>query len=145
MNLKIRPFKKTDLVTITNLLDHNNLPTKDILNHSIQLFVGELNKEVVGVIGIENYETAGLLRSLAVVDRFKKLKIGELLINQIFEYALLHKINNIYLLTETAHKYFEKFSFKKLDRLQVPLIITQTLEFKELCPESAVVMHKIIN
>jgi len=45
MNLKILQAKKTDLGKIANLLDYNNLPTKDIMNNSIQLFKGELNNE----------------------------------------------------------------------------------------------------
>jgi len=43
----------------------------------------------------------------------------------------------IYLLTETAERYFEKLGFSRLDRAQVPQEIRQTRQFTSLCPDTA--------
>lgn len=142
MELNIRQARKNDLKNIITLLENNNLPTADITSSSIQLFVGTYNNETVGVIGIEIYETKGLLRSLAVRDGFKKLRVGTKLVDALFNNDCMNNVVDVYLLTETAPNYFTKFNFKKVERSRVPDIIMQTNEFKELCPASATVMHK---
>lgn len=142
MDIDITPINNSDLADVIKLLNNNNLPTIDIANSSIHLFVGKYNNEIVGVIGIEIYKTTGLLRSLAVEDSFKKLKIGTKLIRKIFNHSLSNNIADVYLLTETAPDYFKKFSFDEVDRSSVPDIIMQTQEFKEICPDTAIVMHK---
>jgi len=142
MNLIIQPAKKSDLKEITKLLLDNQLPTTDITENTVQLFVGLINNEIIGVIGLEKYKPFGLLRSLAVSDEYKNHKIGEKLIKYLFDFCFSDKIEELYLLTTTAEKYFSKFGFQKIEREKVPEVIKQTKEFKDICPVSAVVMHK---
>ncbi len=142
MKITIRQAIESDMVDIISILKKNNLPTIDIPNSAIQLFIGRYNNETIGVIGIEIYESAGLLRSLAVHDSFKKLKVGTKLIEKLFDHITESNIVDIYLLTETAEDYFTKFNFDKVDRSNVPEIIMETREFKEICPDTAVLMHK---
>jgi len=144
MKIDYRPASDSDLSDIVKLLQNNDLPITDITNSDIQLFVGTYNNVLVGVIGIEIYSSTGLLRSLAVDDSFKKLNIGTTLINRLFNNSKLRNIKDVYLLTETAEKYFEKFNFQSIDRSNVPDIIMETQEFKEICPVSATVMHRNI-
>ncbi len=144
MNIKIRQADKSDLADIIKLLETNNLPSVDIPNSSIQLFIGSYNNETIGVVGIEIYEETGLLRSLAVHDSFKKLRVGTKLINKLFDHIKLNNIKDVYLLTETAEDYFTKFDFFKVERSNTPDIIMETDEYKDICPNSAVVMHKTL-
>lgn len=142
MDINIRKAKKSDLADIIKLLKNNNLPTVDIPDSSIQLYIGSYNDETIGIIGIEIYEKIGLLRSLAVQDSFKKLNVGTKLINKLFDQKKQNNIKDVYLLTETAEDYFTKFNFDKVDRSNIPDIIMETSEYKDICPNSAVVMHK---
>ncbi len=142
MDINIRQADKADLADIIKLLDNNNLPTIDIPNSSIQLFIGSYNCSTIGVIGIEIYEKTGLLRSLAVQESFNKLKVGTKLINKLFDHIKLNNIRDVYLLTESAEDYFTRFEFEKVDRSIVPGVIMETREYKDICPNSAVVMHK---
>ena len=85
------------------------------------------------------------MRSLAVKDTFKNQKIGERLVKHLLNFSSAEKIEELYLLTTTAEKYFEKFGFQKADRFKIHETIKQTREFKDICPVSAVVMYKKIN
>lgn len=142
MTLNIRPATNTDLEDILNLLSANQLPTIDMNENSVQLFVALFNNELIGTIGIEKFNQLALLRSLAVKDKFKNQKVGEQLVNYLFDFSKVEHISELYLLTTTAEKYFYKFGFHKIDRLKVPEIIMQTREFKDICPLSAVVMQR---
>jgi len=145
MDLIIQPAKREDLNEIVNLLSDNNLPTIDIKENTVQLFVGLLNNKIIGIIGLEKYNGVGLLRSLAIKDTFKNQKFGERLVKQLLDFCSREKIEELYLLTTTAEKYFEKFGFQKTERFKIPETIKQTREFKDICPISAVVMCKEIN
>ena len=50
------------------------------------------------------------------------------------------KLRGIYLLTETAHGFFQKKGFKDVARNEVPEEIKRSAEFSVLCSESAAVM-----
>ncbi len=141
-NINIRPATNSDIKKIIKLLHDNGLPTIDIGISQVNFFIGEYQKQLVGVIGIEKYESKGLLRSLVVESSYTKLEIGKTLINQLFKYSKLNNIKDVYLLTETARMYFEKFRFEEIERTRVPEIIMKTSEFNDICPKSAVVMHK---
>jgi amino-acid N-acetyltransferase len=144
MNLKIRTATNSDLKEIIALLSANHLPTIDINENSVVLFVGLVNNELIGTIGIEKYDHIGLLRSLAVKDEFKSHKVGETLMKNLFDFCKVEQITNLYLLTTTADSYFDKFGFHKIDRNIVPEVIMQTREFKDICPLSAIVMQKAL-
>ena len=145
MNLIIQSATENDIDTIKKLLDDNNLPTTDIHQDNIQLFTGLIDNKIVGVIGLEKYKNVGLLRSLAVNDLYKNQRVGTRLTRQIFDLCASDNIDKLYLLTTTAEKYFDKFGFVKIDRIEAPDAIKQTREFKDICPISAVVMYKKLN
>lgn len=59
-----------------------------------------------------------------------------------FDYCTYEKTEQLYLLTTTAEKYFYKFGFQAINRVDVPEVISQTKKFQDICPLSAVAMHK---
>ena len=145
MNLIIQQATERDLDAIRKLLDDNNLPTTDIHQDNVQLFIGLIDNKILSVIGLEKYKDIGLLRSLAVNDLFKNQQVGTRLIRHIFDLCVSEHIDKIYLLTTTAEKYFVKFGFTKIERMEAPDILKQTREFKDICPVSAVLMYKNLN
>jgi amino-acid N-acetyltransferase len=136
---------KSDLINVKTLLLENDLPIDDIDDEGIQLFVARIGDIIVGVIGLENYNTIGLLRSLAVKELYKNQKIGEKLITYLVQISKLLGIQDLYLLTTTADKYFKKFNFERMVREYVPDSIKNTKEFADICPVSAVIMKKELN
>ena len=145
MNLIIQQATDKDLEAIKKLLDDNNLPTTDIHQDNIQLFIGLMDDKIMSVIGLEKYENVALLRSFAVSDLFRNQQVGTRLIRQIFDLCASEHIDNLFLLTTTAEKYFLKFGFLKTERIEAPDILKQTREFKDICPASAVLMYKKLN
>jgi len=133
---------KSDLEKIKKLLFENDLPIDDIEESVVQLFVVKIDNDIIGIIGLEQYEKIGLLRSLAVQDRYNNLKIGINLVEYLLKYCKNIAICELYLLTTTSEKYFEKFDFYKLDRKNTPTIIRKTKEFSDICPMTAVIMKK---
>jgi amino-acid N-acetyltransferase len=61
-------------------------------------------------------------------------------VKTLIDHAKTRSIKQVYLLTETAHKYFLKFGFKDITRENVPAEIKQSTEFVSVCPVSAACM-----
>ena len=142
VQMTIEQSKKSDSEDIKILLIGNDLPVEDLDEENIRLFIARIEDSVAGVIGLEHYNMAGLLRSLAVKDPYKNQHIGEKLISHLLGVSKQLGIQELYLLTTTAEKYFEKFNFKRTTRDTVPHSIQNTREFVDICPLSAVIMKK---
>jgi len=54
----------------------------------------------------------------------------------------LQEIDALYLLTQTAERFFTLQAFEALPREQAPAALQASAEFHSLCPASAVCMHK---
>ena len=132
-----------EIGTILQLLEKNNLPHQDFGPH-VDFFLIMSEKKIAGVIGAEIYSPYALLRSLAVADSFKKKGMGTRLTVFLLDYLAVHGINEVFLLTTTADKFFNKMGFETIDRSDAPQQILKTKEFSEICPDSAVCMRYLI-
>jgi len=56
------------------------------------------------------------------------------------EYAQSKNVPEVFLITDSAEKYFEKRGFMQVDRKNTPEGIAQTKQFSALYPLSAIVM-----
>jgi len=140
MELNIRKAEQNDYRAIIHLLASHQLPTVDIYENNITLFVGLIENEIVATIGVENYGTEALLRSLCVKEGFKNQKYGEKMLSYLRTWCAQETTEALYLLTTTAEHYFERYGFKKIEREKTPQSIQTTREFHSICPNSAVVM-----
>ena len=144
MNIVVHPLEESELSIVEDLLFNNDLPIDDIYEPNIRFLVAKANDKLIGTIAIEKYDQFGLLRSLVVEKEYRNEKIGERLINHLLISDFSVGITDLYLLTTTAKEYFVKFGFREVNRIEVPIELRQTNEFVELCPETAIVMHKKI-
>jgi N-acetylglutamate synthase-like GNAT family acetyltransferase len=140
--LKIRKATPSDLPTISSILSTYNLPLEGVQQHLDNFLVAEAEGTIIGTIGIEHYNETGLLRSAAVSPQFQNKGIGDRLVNTMIEYAKEKNIKEIYLLTETAEKYFEKKGFSPIDRAEVKGEILTSVEFTTACCTSKGVCMK---
>jgi len=127
---------------IVGLLRSENLPVADLQTDLQNFFVACIDDAVVGVVGLEQYGSYGLLRSLIIHPSYRNQHLAADLIGVIENRANDLGINCIYLLTETAPLYFEKKGYSQTDRNEVPLILQQSTEFSHICPSSAIAMKK---
>ena len=145
MKRSVPPFEfdlaqSHDLTKIRTLLQSQQLPVEDIDNHISFLLTRNTADRVVGCCGLEFYSSVGLLRSLAVDPAFQGKGLGKQLVQQTLEMAEKKGLEEVYLLTTTAADFFPKLGFNPINRAEVPVVIQQTPEYAQLCPDSAVVM-----
>ncbi|MBP9796227.1 MAG: GNAT family N-acetyltransferase [Chitinophagales bacterium] len=142
--LIIKPAETVQVEEIQNLLKNSGLPFEDINKHLKDFLCLMNNEEIIAVGGLEIYDDVALLRSLAVVEGKRNQGLGQLVYSALIEHAKSKNIKQIYLLTETAEKFFLKNGFIKVERNKIPETIKNTYEYKVLCAESAIVLMKNI-
>ena len=125
------------------LLSKYSLPVSDLRSHdNLQLFGIYQNENLIACIGIEILNETALLRSLAVDSHYKKQGIGRQLADYIEDLCRQNGVNEIFLLTESAEKYFIRLGYKVVARKNAPASIKTTTQFSSLCPTSSTFMHK---
>lgn len=131
-----------DEPSIHVLLKAADLPDEDIGEHLHNFLLARSGNDLVGCVGLEVYDNAVLLRSLAVAESLRGGGLGTLLTNEILRLAEHLEAADVYLLTLTAEKFFEKFGFRQMPREKAPEKVRKSKEFTTLCPATAVLMHK---
>jgi len=93
----------------------------------------------VGSAGLEHYEPAALLRSVAVRRDLRGTGLGRRLTEATLELSRNLVVAEAYLLTETADLFFPRFRFRPIPRSGVPLGVRRSVEFTSTsaCPASA--------
>lgn len=138
--------KIKEISDVAVLLDEYSLPTSDLQkNNTVELFGVYYNENLSACVGVEIYGKTALLRSMAVSSGFRKKGVGKKLVEFIENYTIQKGVKEIYLLTETADKFFKKAGYTITSREGAPLIIRGTTQFSELCPGSSKCMIKILD
>ena len=138
----IRTATDDDLPRILALLTQASLPTEDLADAVPTFLVDERDGALAGVIGLQRFGQAGLLRSLAVAPAYQGQGIARRLVATLETEARLQDIDALYLLTQTAERFFTLQAFEALPREQAPAGLQASAEFRSLCPASAVCMGK---
>jgi amino-acid N-acetyltransferase len=138
----LRPAAPTDFPTVLALLRRADLPVDGISTGLADFIVAEMGGGLVGVIGLEVYGEAALLRSAAVQEGRRGSGIGRALVRGILELARRRGVRDVYLLTTTAEHYFPKFGFTQVDRASAAESIQASAEFQGACPDTAVLMRR---
>lgn len=139
-NVVLRAAGPGDLPAITDLLTVAALPIQGVAEWLGRFVVAEVEGRIAGVAGLEVYGTDGLLRSVAVADGWRGRGLGGALTTEALVSARREGVRAVYLLTETAENYFPRHGFRRIARSEVPERVTHSVEFRELCPASSVVM-----
>lgn len=132
-------------IEIISLLQANSLPTQDLPLSLDEFFTAADEGKVIGLIGMERYGHYGLLRSMVVHPDYRNKQIAETLVKKLEEQAKASGITVMYLLTETADKYFSRKGYSTITRDEVPAEVKASSEFSHVCPVSATVMKKPLN
>jgi amino-acid N-acetyltransferase len=124
------------------LLANSALPIDDVDDPTIELY-GALDGDcLVGVVGLQMLDGAGLLRSLAVLPSARDRGLGGQLCETILREAKIRGLSELWLLTTSARDYFARRGFAAVARDQVPTAVRATTQFTSSCPSSAVVMRR---
>ena len=137
-----RPATSADLPEIRRLLSDSDLPVEDIEQHIGNFIVATQGDVLVGCIAIEPLGTVALLRSLCVRPECRNRGVAAELGARIAERAARAGVRRLYLMTTTASEYFERAGFSICSRDEMPAEIQGTLQFRALCPATAVCMRR---
>jgi amino-acid N-acetyltransferase len=137
MDIFIQPWE----VGVKRLLSSSNLNSSDLTPEHLKHFFGLGTKEEPeGIVGLELFNTVGLLRSLAVVPSRRRAGLGSTLVAHAEDYARSQGIRYLYLLTNTAESFFIHRGYQLTRRDDAPCAIQETKEFSEICPVSSAFM-----
>ncbi|MGA8904820.1 MAG: arsenic resistance N-acetyltransferase ArsN2 [Candidatus Bathyarchaeia archaeon] len=144
-DIRIRPAVRGDLQQISHFLNENELPTVGV-EKCVENFVvaQSRNGSWVGVAGLEVYGKSGLLRSVAVDQRFRGMGQGRALVDAVLRNARAKGLERIYLLTDTAQAYFSGLGFEVVGRKDIDEAVKASPEFPE-CGEGAAAMRKLLS
>ena len=142
--MKIRRAKSSDLSAVESLLTASELPTDGVRANFSGFVVADDNGAIAGAIGLEKYGSVALLRSAVVAPDHRGTGVGRKLVEQLLERAEEAGVDELYLLTTTAEKYFPRFGFTRTSRATVPDALKASAEFRGACPDTAVVMTRAL-
>jgi N-acetylglutamate synthase-like GNAT family acetyltransferase len=97
---------------------------------------------LAGAGGLEVRGDAGLLRSLVVAEGLRGTGLGRALVEAVEAVARRRGLQELVLLTETAHEFFARLGYAAILRDEAPAAIRGSAEFRSLCPQSARCMRK---
>ncbi len=125
------------------LLANCDLPTGDLQSDDFEHFIGCGQSDCPGgIVGLQQFGSVGLLRSLAVAEHARGQGCGKLLVAAAEDQAGKNGVADLYLLTTTAADFFSRLGYAPTLRAEAPEEIRNTQEFSALCPDAAVLMVK---
>jgi len=127
---------------IRRLLSECGLPTLYIHRHLKLFIVAKAAEKIVGVIGLEAYGRAGLLRSLCVDQAYRGRGVAKMLNAMIMACAHMRGIVSLYMFTFDAEKFASKLGFHKIGKSRIPKSIRSTWQFRKLKSRPVVCMMK---
>ena len=142
--MKIRKATNRDLDAVEGLLSANDLPLDGVKENLSGFIVAEEGGRVIGAVGLERFGSVALLRSAVVSEGRRGGGVGRRLVEHILDYAERDGIEELFLLTTTAEKYFPRFGFTRTTRSAVPSALKTSAEFRGACPDTALVMTRRI-
>ena len=92
--------------------------------------------------GLAVFGDVALLRSLVVAERGKGTGSG--MLAALIAQARSDGVRDVWLLTTSAEPFFAKHGFVRRDRQDAPPAVAATRQFKDVCPDSAALMHRRI-
>jgi amino-acid N-acetyltransferase len=142
--MQIRKANGADLDKIQNLLTANGLPAEDVSMTLIEgfLVVEDAGGTVVGSAGLEQIGSNVLLRSLVVTSELRGTGVAKTLVAQLEDNARSLGKPEVWLLTTTAERFFERAGYERIGRDKVPGEVRSCRQFAVLCPSTATCMHK---
>ena len=140
--MTIEPARRDDLPGAITLLETLGLPPDGLADHVGSLLVARQEGTLAGTAALEIYGDAALLRSVAIATPFQRRGLGLELTEAALRLARSRGIEEVFLLTTTAERFFPRVGFEVVSRADVPAAVQQSVEFTSACPASATVMRK---
>jgi amino-acid N-acetyltransferase len=142
--IEITALTPEDEPALLSLLARCGLPEEGVRDHLSSALVARQGRRLVGSAVLEIYADGALLRSVAVEEDVRSLGLGIRLTESALALARRRGMRRVFLLTETAARFFPRFGFRAISREEVPDSVRASLEFTTACPQSALVMERAL-
>jgi amino-acid N-acetyltransferase len=129
-----------DLAGIERLLEATGLSTAGTTGSLPEFVVAREHGRVVAAACLEPHGTVGLLRSVATAADARNRGLATRMVTVLLNRASARGYRAVYLLTDTAERYFARFGFRRLARAQVSPEVRQAGQFQSQTCASAVTM-----
>ena len=140
---QVRNYFRPALSSVQTLLREAQLPSSDLTAAHLEHFIGCGSADALdGVVGLEMYPPYALLRSLTVAPSRRNAGLGHALVSEAERHAGEHGAREIYLLTTTAERFFERAGYERVLRDAAPQAIRATQEYASICPVTSAFMRK---
>jgi amino-acid N-acetyltransferase len=123
------------------LLQRSQLPVAGVTEDIVMLLARDDSGRIVGTAGLEEFDGAALLRSVAVAPEVRGLGLGIRLTRAALDVAASRGHTDVFLLTTTAAGFFPKCGFVPVERAEVPDDVRRSVEFVSACPSTALAMR----
>lgn len=120
MTSKLRPGTDQDTASIRVLLESAGLPTDDLLTSNPLFVVACDNDRVVATGALQRFGLSALLRSVVVASDLRGSGLGRSVVRDLERVAREGGIAELFLLTETAQRFFEHQDYRVINRQSVP-------------------------
>lgn len=140
--LQAAPLAPEDFRRLAAWLEAEGLPSGDLRQPGVRLFVFRVDGAAIGYAGLEVYGADALLRSVVVDPLRRRAGAGRVIVEAALAEARALGATRAYLLTTSAQAYFARLGFAAIDRASAPAAILSTRQAAGLCPASAPLMVK---
>lgn len=138
----LRKAKSSDIAQIEALLSSTGLTINGVEELLGAFVVAESGESIVGVGGVEYRANCALLRSVAVAQDHRNRGVASMICDRLETDAARIGCSSIYLLTETAERFFANRGYLATERANAPPEIACSEQFSSICPASAVFMRR---
>jgi len=122
-------------------MQHASLSTKGLRDHIESMLVALRNKTIIASVALEMYGDCALLRSIAVETSLRGSGLGKKMTEAILQQARETGVIRVFLLTETAEEFFLRCGFLPGARDMIPERVKTSIEFVDVCPDTALAME----
>jgi amino-acid N-acetyltransferase len=130
MKTRIELAQPSDLPEILALLNECGLPEAGLACRPGTLILAAKDEDrVVGCAALELFAEQALMRSVAVAADRRGRGLGDRVVEGALELARRLRIEDIYLLTDDAERFFARHGFQPIDRSSVPAAVAGSSGF----------------
>jgi amino-acid N-acetyltransferase len=142
VDVAIRDATARDLPVIERALLAAHLPVEGVAAAIGEFVVADEGSGPIGAAGLEWHGRHALLRSVVVAPGNRGRGLARVMVDQLLARAAERGVDDVFLLTTTAERYFATLGFVPIDRPDAPAAIRASAEFASICPGDATVMRR---
>ena len=142
--LHLRAATGDDLPAMVALLAAEGLPEGGVAEGITHFQVLDDGHGVIATAGVEPHGASALLRSVVVAPAHRCRGLARRLTECMVQHARALGLDSVYLLTMDADQYFSGLGFRPVSRDEAPEEIRRSRQYREQCPESAVLMRMAV-